>query len=194
MTRFATLAPALAIAIAFAVTPAQAQPIQPRAGDVSCHGYNADSHSCTAILALKTAPDGGATGYQEMRIAAPDQSVFTVTMSAKIALDGNRLCLARDGANAKVTPPTHQFAEMGKAMGIAAITELAARDACIEMRPCGQATAAVMMMGGAVVPESSLLTRLFRAGDPAAGKLRLRTLQIADIQTMNTLAPAGCTG
>ncbi len=189
MTRFAVLTLA-----AFLAPPAQAQSLAPATGDVACHGYRADSHSCSAILALQTSSDGSANGYQEMRIAAPDQSVFTLTMSAKIALDGNRLCLSQSGANAKVTPPTHQFAEMGKAMGIAAITELAARDACIEMRPCGNATAAVMVMGGAVQPEASLLTRLFRADNPATRKLRLRTLQIHEIETMNTLAPAECVG
>ena len=164
-------------------SPATAEIIELKEGDVYCAGYDEKSESCATVQTMKELGEGRYQFVDLSGFAFNAMRLDMVSTFVAVEKDG-KICVEEDGFKISIEPKTSKLAEGWQNMMQYQMDEMSAKDYCFEHEKCMDEWVAIGSLGGERQPNMSLTFRVFPADDPRAKTVQPRYLSVEDFSKM----------
>jgi len=164
-------------------TPAQADLVELKEGDLFCVGYDKKSDSCASIITLKDLGDGK---YVSVELGGFEFGDTRLDMAATMTgtVNDGQFCADPDGVKISISPKESKLAEGWQNLMQYQFDEMLVEGYCVEHRSCGEEWLAVAFVGGKERRELSAVFRVFDADDPRTQSVQPRYLNQAEMAKM----------
>ena len=160
-------------------SPALADVVDLKEGDVYCVGYDAASNTCATVQTLKDLGDGR---YQFVDVAAFDfaNERFEMVSTFIAVEEDGKICVEDDGYQISIQPKSSELAAKWQTTMQRRLDELTAQNYCFEHEECGGEWIAIGSLGGERKASMSLMFTIFPADDPRAATVQPRYLTVEE--------------